>query len=59
MREEVFGPVAGVLREFAADDEAVQLMNDSAFGLTAAIWTEDAEAAASRSATVWTPAPGS
>ncbi len=44
MREEIFGPVAGVLR-VRSDDEAVQLMNDSAFGLTAAIWTEDADAA--------------
>ncbi len=44
MREEIFGPVAGVLK-VRSDDEAVQLMNDSAFGLTAAIWTEDADAA--------------
>jgi acyl-CoA reductase-like NAD-dependent aldehyde dehydrogenase len=44
MREEVFGPVAGVLK-VRDDDEAVQLMNDSSFGLTAAIWTEDAAAA--------------
>ncbi len=44
MREEIFGPVAGVLK-VRSDDEAVKLMNDSAFGLTAAIWTEDADAA--------------
>lgn len=44
MREEVFGPVAGIMK-VASDEEAVRLMNDSAFGLTAAIWTEDAEAA--------------
>jgi acyl-CoA reductase-like NAD-dependent aldehyde dehydrogenase len=44
MREEIFGPVAGVLK-VRSDDDAVQLMNDSAFGLTAAIWTEDADAA--------------
>jgi len=44
MREEIFGPVAGILK-VRTDDEAVQLMNDSAFGLTAAIWTEDADAA--------------
>jgi acyl-CoA reductase-like NAD-dependent aldehyde dehydrogenase len=44
MREEVFGPVVGVM-PVTGDDEAVRFMNDSAFGLTAAIWTEDAEAA--------------
>ena len=45
MREESFGPVVGVMK-VTSDDEAVRLMNDSAFGLTAAIWTRDAEAAA-------------
>jgi acyl-CoA reductase-like NAD-dependent aldehyde dehydrogenase len=44
MREEIFGPVAGIMR-VSSDDEAVDLMNDSDFGLTAAIWTEDADAA--------------
>ncbi len=44
MREEIFGPVAGIMK-VRGDDEAVRLMNDSAFGLTAAIWTEDADAA--------------
>jgi acyl-CoA reductase-like NAD-dependent aldehyde dehydrogenase len=42
MREEIFGPVAGIMK-VSSDDEAVDLMNDSDFGLTAAIWTEDAE----------------
>jgi acyl-CoA reductase-like NAD-dependent aldehyde dehydrogenase len=46
MSEEIFGPVAGVAR-VRSDEEAVKLMNDSAFGLTAAIWTEDAQAAVS------------
>jgi len=41
MREEIFGPVAGIMK-VSSDDEAVDLMNDSDFGLTAAIWTEDA-----------------
>jgi acyl-CoA reductase-like NAD-dependent aldehyde dehydrogenase len=44
MREEIFGPVAGIMK-VRSDDEAVALMNDSEFGLTAAIWTNDDEAA--------------
>jgi len=40
MTEESFGPVVGIMR-VAGDDEAVRLMNDSDFGLTAAIWTSD------------------
>jgi acyl-CoA reductase-like NAD-dependent aldehyde dehydrogenase len=46
MTEESFGPVVGIMK-VASDEEAVQLMNDSAFGLTAAIWTSDSEAAVS------------
>jgi len=44
MREEIFGPVVGIM-PVAGDDEAVQLMNDNRYGLTAAVWTADAEAA--------------
>ncbi|MDD9876501.1 MAG: aldehyde dehydrogenase family protein [Magnetovibrio sp.] len=44
MTEESFGPVVGIMK-VASDDQAVELMNDSDFGLTAAIWTADAEAA--------------
>ena len=44
MREEIFGPVAGIM-PVSSDEEAIRLMNDSAFGLTAAIWTADEEAA--------------
>ena len=44
MREEIFGPVAGIM-QVRSDADAVRLMNDSAFGLTAAIWTADEEAA--------------
>ncbi|MFQ5564962.1 MAG: aldehyde dehydrogenase family protein [Paracoccaceae bacterium] len=45
MREESFGPVVGIMK-VAGDDEAVRLMNDSEFGLTAAIWTADTDRAA-------------
>ncbi|HWW31947.1 MAG TPA: aldehyde dehydrogenase family protein [Steroidobacteraceae bacterium] len=44
MREEIFGPVAGVTK-VSSDGEAIAHMNDSAFGLTAAVWTRDAAAA--------------
>ena len=40
MREETFGPVMGVMR-VKDDAEALALMNDSAFGLTASLWTRD------------------
>lgn len=44
MREESFAPVIGIMR-VKSDEEAIALMNDSDFGLTAAIWTMDADAA--------------
>lgn len=44
MTEETFGPVAGIMK-VASDDEAVGLMNDSRYGLTAAVFTTDEEAA--------------
>jgi acyl-CoA reductase-like NAD-dependent aldehyde dehydrogenase len=44
MTEETFGPVAPIM-PVASDEEAIALMNDSTFGLTAAIWTSDEEAA--------------
>jgi acyl-CoA reductase-like NAD-dependent aldehyde dehydrogenase len=40
MREESFGPVVGIMK-VKTDEEAIDLMNDSPYGLTAAIWTED------------------
>ena len=45
MRDESFGPVIGIVK-VRSDDEAVALMNDSQYGLTASIWTQDIEAAA-------------
>jgi acyl-CoA reductase-like NAD-dependent aldehyde dehydrogenase len=45
MREESFGPVVGIMA-VDGDEEAVRLMNDSPYGLTAAIFTADADAAA-------------
>jgi acyl-CoA reductase-like NAD-dependent aldehyde dehydrogenase len=40
MTEESFGPVVGV-QKVNSDQEAIALMNDSEFGLTAAIFTKD------------------
>jgi acyl-CoA reductase-like NAD-dependent aldehyde dehydrogenase len=40
MREETFGPVVGIMK-VGSDAEAVALMNDSAYGLTASLWTAD------------------
>jgi acyl-CoA reductase-like NAD-dependent aldehyde dehydrogenase len=44
MTEETFGPVVGIM-PVRDDDEAIRLMNDSRYGLTASIWTADADAA--------------
>mgnify|MGYP003673409300 FL=1 len=41
MREESFGPVVGIMK-VSDDEEAIALMNDSDFGLTASLWTSDA-----------------
>ncbi|MFE3059550.1 aldehyde dehydrogenase family protein [Nocardia sp. NPDC059239] len=44
-REEIFGPVATVI-PYADDAEALRLANDTAYGLTAVLWTNDATAIA-------------
>ena len=44
MRDESFGPVVGIMK-VSGDEEAITLMNDSPYGLTAALWTEDVKAA--------------
>lgn len=40
MMEETFGPIIPVMK-VQSDEEAVALMNDSDYGLTASIWTKD------------------
>ncbi len=40
MRDESFGPVVGIMK-VKDDAEAITLMNDSEFGLTASLWTRD------------------
>ncbi|SDX04240.1 Acyl-CoA reductase [Ruegeria halocynthiae] len=45
MRDESFGPVVGIMK-VSSDEEAIALMNDSEFGLTASLWTQDVDRAA-------------
>ena len=44
MRDESFGPVVGIM-SVSDDEQTIRLMNDSPFGLTASIWTNDLDAA--------------
>jgi acyl-CoA reductase-like NAD-dependent aldehyde dehydrogenase len=44
MREESFGPIVGIMK-VRNDEEAIALMNDSPYGLTASIWTTDTDRA--------------
>lgn len=40
MKEETFGPIIPVAK-VSGDEEAIKLMNDTAYGLTASVWTKD------------------
>jgi len=53
MREESFGPVVGIMK-VADDEEAITLMNDSPYGLTASIWSQDLDETAKLGARVET-----
>jgi acyl-CoA reductase-like NAD-dependent aldehyde dehydrogenase len=44
MRDESFGPVVGIM-SVESDAQAIELMNDSPYGLTACVWTADLDAA--------------
>ncbi|MFK4820882.1 aldehyde dehydrogenase family protein [Ochrobactrum quorumnocens] len=45
MREESFGPIVGIMK-VRNDEEALALMNDSIYGLTASLWSTDTDHAA-------------
>jgi acyl-CoA reductase-like NAD-dependent aldehyde dehydrogenase len=53
MRDESFGPVVGIM-PVKDDEEALKLMNDCEFGLTASLWTNDADRAAALGARIET-----
>ncbi|UJW74175.1 aldehyde dehydrogenase family protein [Rhizobium sp. SL42] len=44
MKDETFGPAVGIMK-VKSDEEALGLMNDSPYGLTASLWTQDPERA--------------
>ncbi|MFN3318358.1 MAG: aldehyde dehydrogenase family protein [Allorhizobium sp.] len=45
MKDETFGPAVGIMK-VKSDAEALELMNDSPYGLTASLWTQDPQRAA-------------
>jgi acyl-CoA reductase-like NAD-dependent aldehyde dehydrogenase len=53
MKEESFGPVVGIMK-VRNDAEAIALMNDSPYGLTASVWTQDYDTAAAIGAQIET-----
>jgi acyl-CoA reductase-like NAD-dependent aldehyde dehydrogenase len=53
MTEETFGPVVGIMK-VTSDAEAIALMNDSPYGLTAALFTRDVAAAEAMGAKIET-----
>ncbi|TYB90121.1 aldehyde dehydrogenase family protein [Oceaniovalibus sp. ACAM 378] len=53
MTDETFGPAVGIMK-VSSDDEAIALMNDSAYGLTASLWTADRQRANSVGARIET-----
>lgn len=53
MREESFGPVVGIM-PVANDEEAIAAMNDSPYGLTCSLWTQDVDRAAAIGARIET-----
>ena len=53
MKEECFGPTVGIMK-VRNEKEAINLMNDSDYGLTASVWTSDKEFAQSMGAKIET-----
>ncbi len=44
MKDETFGPVVGIMK-VSSDNQAIELMNDSIYGLTASLWTTNVDKA--------------
>jgi acyl-CoA reductase-like NAD-dependent aldehyde dehydrogenase len=42
MKDETFGPVVGIMK-VSSDSQAIELMNDSVYGLTASLWTSNVD----------------
>jgi aldehyde dehydrogenase (NAD+) len=40
-REEIFGPVAVIMKPFSLEEEVIELANDNRYGLCANVWTKD------------------